>query len=58
MSLKQKISFYGDMEKRNLPIDIIYTLLHYYQNYFFVRRYLTTNYCLGHKGGLENKINE
>ena len=44
MSLKQKISIYGDLEKRKLHIDIIYRLLHYYQNYLFTKCYLTANY--------------
>ena len=44
MSLKQKISLYEDLEKRKLHIDIIYRLLHYYQNYLFTRNYLTANY--------------
>ena len=50
MSLKQKNLIYGDLEKRKVPYDIIYRLLHHYQSYFFIRRYLTANYCLGSKG--------
>ena len=47
MSLKQKISLYEDLEKRKLHIDIIYRLLHYYQNYLFTRNYLTAKYYFG-----------
>ena len=36
---------------------MIYRLLHYYQNYVFVRRYLTTIYNLDYDG-LENKTNK
>ena len=45
--INRKYHIYGDIEKKRLRIDIIYRLIHYYQNYFFVRRYLTANYCLG-----------
>ena len=48
--IKTEYLIFGDLEKRKLPIDIIYRLLHYNQNYFFVRHYLTANYCLGSKG--------
>lgn len=47
MSLKQKILYLWDLDKRKLAIDINHRFLHYYQNYFFVRRYLTANYCVG-----------
>ena len=45
--LNTKSDIYGDFEKRKLPIDIIYRLLHYYQSYSFVRCYFTADYCLG-----------
>ena len=43
------------VEKRKLIVDIIYRLIHFYQNYFFVSYYLNANYCFY---SLENKIDK
>ena len=61
MSLKYKKNIkshiYWDLQKRKSPIEIIYRLLQYYQNCFFLRRHLTVNYRLGSQGwfGKQNK---
>ena len=54
--INRKYHIYGDIEKKRLCIDIIYRLLYYYQNYFFVT--LLQIIVWVHRGGLENKINE
>ena len=61
MSLKYKKNIkshiYWDLQKRKLPIEIIYRFLQYYQNCFFLRHHLTVNYHLGSQGwfGKQNK---
>ena len=55
---KRKSHICGDLEKRKLPIDIIYRLLRIIRIISLLGVTLPQIIVWGHKGGLENKINE